>query len=124
MPLFRHRKPAGEVAPVELVTPQATIDGWTLDGTALAGSVRDRQLQRELCTLLHGIAVRVDTPWTYERAAAILDEAGEPAQAHAVCEAWLRRPASRESTNSQATRHLTRLRDRLRSRLAGPAAAS
>lgn len=117
MSLFRSRQPVADVDPVELVVPRATIDGWTLDGTPLARKV-DRAQQRELSTLLHGVAVKVDTSWTYARAAELLEGCGEPAQAYAACEAWLRHPAAQQGDNAQSTRHVTRTRDRLRSRLA------
>ena len=123
MALFRNRRPVGEVEPVELVVPRATIDGWTLEGTPLAPRVA-RSDQRELCTLLHGVAVRVETPWTYVRAAEMLEAVGELAQAYAVCEAWLKLPASQRVEAAHDTRQLTRTRDRLRARLAVRPAAS
>jgi hypothetical protein len=122
MALFRSRKPVAEVTPVELVVPRATIDGWTLDGSPLAGKLPRPDL-RELATLLHGIAIRVDTPYTYLRAVELLDAAGEPAQAYAVCEAWLKTSASSRSEHTHDTRQLTRSRERLRARLATPAEA-
>jgi hypothetical protein len=123
MSLFRNRRPVTEVEPVDLVVPRATIDGWSLEGTALATKV-PRGEQRELSTLLHGIAVRVETPWTYLRAVEILEGCGEEEQAYAVCEAWLKVPASRRDEHASDTRQLTRLRDRLRSRLAARSTAS
>ncbi len=117
---FRSRPEPVEVAVEQLVVPRATIDGWTLEGTRLAETVK-RPVQRELCTLLHGIAVRADTPYTYLRAADILERNGEPAQAYAVCEAWLALPASSRSTLEHDTRVIARVRDRLRTRLAADA---
>ena len=75
MALF-HRRPvttAVEAAPIPV--PRFSIDGWTLAGDPLAGKLAKGDL-RELETLLHGIAVEVDTPYTYERAAILLDRAG------------------------------------------------
>ena len=76
--------------------PRFSIDGWTFSGTP----ARLRRLAagpdlRDLETLLHGVAVEVDTPYTYERAAMLLERAGEHGPALSVCEAWLalRRPA-------------------------------
>jgi hypothetical protein len=114
---FRRRQAPAEVAPVPLVVPKATIDGWTLEGTSLARSIARRD-QREMCTLLHGVAVKVDTAYTYVRAAEMLDQAGEKAQAFAVCEAWLAHPAAKRHDNAHDTRVITRHRDRLRARLA------
>lgn len=117
MGLFRRAEPLGPVVTAPLVTPQATVDGWTLEGTPLASAV-PRPVQRELTTLLHGVAVGVDTAWTYARAVEILETAGELGQAHAVCEAWLAQPAATRPEHAARTRALTRQRDRLRHRLA------
>ncbi len=118
---FLRGRPAGpEVAVVPLVQPHATIDGWTLTETPLERSV-PRDQQRELCTLLHGIAVHVETPYTYLRALDILEHCGERAQAYAVCEAWLGQPASKRPGLGSATRSITRHRYRLRARLAAAA---
>jgi hypothetical protein len=118
---FRSRPAPVEVDVEPLVEPRATIDGWTLEGTRLAGSV-PRRMQRELCTLLHGIAVRAETPYTYLRAAELLERSGEHTQAFAVCEAWLALPASNSASVAHDTRVVVRLRERLRSRLAADAA--
>lgn len=120
---FRRSSAPPEVEPAPLVLPRATVDGWTLDGTPLAAAV-PRGQQRELSTLLHGVAIGVDTPWTYERAVELLEAAGQSAQAHAVCHAWLARPAAAQPANAHATRNLTRARDRLRARLATSGAQS
>jgi hypothetical protein len=119
--LFRGSQVAVEVDVEPLIEPRATIDGWTLDGTRLVEAV-PRGEQRELCTLLHGIAVRADTPYTYVRAAEILEHSGERAQAYAVCEAWLSRSSARNVAYAHDTRAITRTRERLRSRLAAEAA--
>ena len=44
---------------------------------AAAAPAAARADLRELETLLHGVAVQVDTPYTYERAAVLLERAGE-----------------------------------------------
>jgi len=119
--LFGSRPTAVEVEVEPLTAPRATIDGWTLDGTPLATSV-SRTAQRELSTLLHGIAVRAETVYTYMRAADILEHSGEHAQAFAVCEAWLAHPASRNAALAHDTRAVMRTRERLRARLAAQAA--
>ena len=113
---FRRASAPPDVEPAPLVVPRATVDGWTLEGTPLATAV-PRARQRELSTLMHGVAIGVDTPYTYERAVELLEDAGQTAQAHAVCHAWLTRPAASLPANAHATRSLTRARDRLRARL-------
>jgi hypothetical protein len=117
--LFRKRAAPAEVEPVPLVVPRSSIDGWTLDGTPLAASVA-RGDRRELATLLHGVAVRVETPWTYIRAVELLEAAHEPAQAYAVCAAWLALPAATRPGHAHDTRTLVRAQDRLRVRLGVP----
>src|SRR4051812_48503053 len=92
--IFGRRRPSGHVEPAALVVPRQTLDGWVLDGTPFARTV-PRADQRELAHLLHSVSGRVDTPWTYARAAEILVAAGETAQAHAVTSAWQRHAAAR-----------------------------
>jgi hypothetical protein len=124
--LFRPHKDTEPVPPAPLVTPRPSVDGWTLDGTPLAARIPRRD-RRELCTLLHGVAIGVDTPYTYARAAELLEQHGEDAQAHAVCSAWFALPVSRHPAHSHAGRTLARqrdrLRDRLRARLTAPVAS-
>ena len=128
MQLFRRRLPLAEVAPFPIPVPRFSIDGWTLTGTPLADNLCSRLPRgdlRELETLLHGIAVEVDTPYTYERAAVLLERAGEPGPAMSVCDAWLANPASKWPEYAQHTRGIDKHRNRLRARLAGrPVAAS
>ena len=128
MPLFRRRVVVAQIEPAAIPVPRFSIDGWTLTGTPLADKLAARLPRadlRELETLLHGIAVEVDTPYTYERAAILLEKAGEPGPALSVCEAWLAHPAAAWPEHSQATRGIERHRIRLRVRLsARPVAAS
>lgn len=68
MRLLRRPAPGAPVPAEPLVAPRASIDGWTLagtalDATALAGRL-SRDQQRELSTLLHGVDVALDTPYT------------------------------------------------------------
>jgi hypothetical protein len=123
MALF-HRRPvttAVEAAPIPV--PRFSIDGWTLAGDPLAGKLAKGDL-RELETLLHGIAVDVDTPYTYERASILLDRAGDVGPALSVCEAWLAHPAAKWPEYLHHTRAIEKRRTRLRGRVAGrPAAA-
>ena len=113
------RSDAGTVATEALVAPVPSVAGWTFEGTRLAGRVPFR-MQRELATLLHGVAVGADTAYTYARAAELLDAIGEQGQAHAVCEAWFRLPAAQRGSSRTAPveRSLARRRQRLRVRLA------
>jgi hypothetical protein len=123
MALF-HRRPvttAIEAAPIPV--PRFSIDGWTLAGDPLAGKLAKGDL-RELETLLHGIAVEVDTPYTYERAAILLDRAGDTGPALSVCEAWLALPAAKWPEYLHHTRAIDKRRARLRSRLSGRAASA
>lgn len=118
MGLFSSRRPVtGDVAPVPLVEPRSTVDGWTLAGTVLAGRVR-REDQRELATLLHGVSIRVDTAYTYERASQMLERVDELEQALTVCEEWLAHPASQRPVAASTTRLMTKRRARLRARVA------
>ncbi|MFI1378786.1 hypothetical protein [Embleya sp. NPDC020886] len=108
-----------------LVQPRRSLDGWTLEGTALEDRFEREEL-RELGTLLHGVGAEMRTAWTYERAADLLERAGERPQALAVVEAWFALPEEVRRASPAATRSLGRRRQRLRSRLgsaAGPAAA-
>lgn len=120
MGLFRRRVAAQEIAPAVIPVPRFSIDGWTLAGTplgAVAALRLDRQDVRELEVLLHGINVAADTPYTYDRAAILLERCGELGAALAVCDAWLAHEAASWPEHVAATRALGRHRDRLRVRL-------
>ena len=107
------------IEPAPIPVPRFSIDGWTLAGHP-AGRQAVRACRadlRELETLLHGVAVEVDTPYTYERAAVLLERAGEPGPALSVCEAWLAQPAARWPEYAQHTRAIEKHRARLRTRL-------
>ena len=120
MAFFRRRETAVVIEPSAIPVPRFSIDGWTLSGTPLgaklAGKLRPPEL-RELETLLHGVAVEVDTPYTYERAAVLLERSDEPGPALSVCEAWLAHPASKWPEYVHHTRAVDKHRFRLRSRL-------
>lgn len=121
MTLFRRRVPLVVSAPAVIPVPRATIDGWTLSATPLAAVMAahlPRQDVRELETLLHGIAVEADTPYTYDRAAALLERCDEAAVALAVCDAWLAHPASAWPEHVHHTRAIARHGTRLRGRVA------
>ena len=124
MGLF-HRSPVSspvETAPIPV--PRFSIDGWTLAGDPLVTKLAKPDL-RELETLLHGIAVEADTPYTYERAAVLLERAGDLSPALSVCDAWLAHPASKWPEYVHHTRAITKRRARLHTKLAGrPAVAA
>ena len=107
--LFRRRATYALIDPAPIPVPRFSIDGWTFSGT--------RQDLRDLETLLHGVAVNVDTPYTYERAAVLLERAGEHGPALSVCEAWLAHPASHWPEYTQHTRAMEKHKARLRVRL-------
>jgi len=118
MGLFTSRQPVtDDVPPLPLVVPRSSVDGWTLAETALAARV-PREDQREVATLLHGVSIGVDTPYTYERAVDLLEELGEEEQALSACEAWLAHPAADRPTSASTTRLLTKRRARLRAKVA------
>jgi hypothetical protein len=117
MGLFPNRARAVEDVPaVPLITPQPSVDGWTLAGTPLAARL-GREHHREVATLLHGVGIRVDTPYTYERASALLERLGEYEQALSVCEAWLTHPAASRPTSAGTTKLVMKRRSRLRLRV-------
>ena len=122
MALFHRRQASPPVEPAPIPVPRPSIDGWTLAGTSLVAKLSKPDL-RELEILLHGIAVSADTPYTYERAAILLERAGEPGPALSVCDAWLALPAARWPEYAPHTRAIDKRRARLRTRQAAPAAS-
>lgn len=125
MSLFRRRILDAVLEPAPIPVPRFSIDGWTLSGTPIAaklGGHLNRTDMRELETLLHGIAVEVDTAYTYERAAALLERADEPGAALSVTEAWIAHPAARWPEHVHHTRVLDKHRARLRARLSAEVA--
>jgi hypothetical protein len=128
MGLFNRREATGTITAAPIPVPRFSIDGWTLSGVPLAAGLTKRLSApdlRELETLLHGIAVRADTPYTYERAAVLLERGGEPGPALSACEAWLAHAAAAAPENVHQTRVVEKHRARLRQRLApDPASAT
>lgn len=121
--MFRRRPDATAPEPATIPVPRFSIDGWTLSGTPLAAVVARRLSPvdaRELTTLLHGVAIGVDTPYTYDRAALLLERCGEHAAALSVCEAWGEHPASHWPEYAHQTKAVARHRARLRARLGYP----
>jgi hypothetical protein len=106
-----------------LVQPRRSLDGWTLEGTPFAGRFDPEEL-RELGTLLHGVHAQMRTAWTYERAADLLERAGERPQALAVVDAWFALPEDVRRSSPAATRSLGRRRQRLRGRLGATTATT
>lgn len=123
MALFTRRSAPEPVEAAPIPVPRPSIDGWTLAGTSLAAKLAKPDL-RELETLLHGIAVHADTPYTYERAAVLLERAGEFGQALSVCDAWLALPAAKWPEYGHHTRAIEKRRARLRLRQPATRAAS
>lgn len=120
MALFRRRVVAVEFEPADIPVPRSSIDGWTIAGTPIAETLAARLARhdmRELETLLHGVAVEADTPYTYDRAAVLLERGGEMGPALSVCEAWLAHPAAAWPEYVHHTRAIDKHRARLRTRL-------
>jgi len=122
MALFRRRNTSPPIEPAPIPVPRPSIDGWTLADTALATKLSKPDL-RELEILLHGIAVSAETPFTYERAAVLLERAGELGPALSVCDAWLGLPAAKWPEYAQHTRAIDKRRSRLRTRQSTSAAS-
>lgn len=99
-----------------VLTPRRSLDGWTLEDTPLSRRFGREEL-RELATLMHGVSAGMETAWTYERAADMLEEAGERPQALAVLDAYFLLPHHIRQANSSTSRTLARRRHRLRKRL-------
>jgi hypothetical protein len=124
MGLFHRNPVTSPVEAVPLPVPRFSIDGWTLAGYPLTAKLAKPDL-RELETLLHGIAIEADTPYTYERAALLLERAGEQGCALSACDAWLAHPAAKWPEYVHHTRAIHKRRARLHSKLASrPAAAA
>ncbi len=115
MALFHRRQASSPVGPAPIPVPRPSIDGWTLAGTSLVAKLSKPDL-RELEILLHGIAVSADTPYTYDRAAILLERAGEPGPAMSVCDAWLAHPAAKWPEYVHHSRAIDKRRSRLRTR--------
>jgi hypothetical protein len=115
MALFHRRRASTPLEPAPIPVPRPSIDGWTLAGTSLVAKLSKPDL-RELEILLHGIAVSADTPYTYERAAILLERAGEQGPAISVCDAWLAQPAAKWPEYVHHSRAIDKRRSRLRTR--------
>lgn len=103
-----------EVHGEPLPHPHQDLDGWTLAGTEL------RELRgptaREMAVLLHSIDLHVDTPWTYQRAADMLESEGHPEMALTALDLWLSHPHAADQP--ERTREIQRQRIKVQERLA------
>lgn len=120
MSLFRRRVMVQDVETATIPVPRFSIDGWTLAGTPLGAAISARLPRadvRELETLLHEVTAGSDTPYTYARAATLLERGDELPTALAVCEAWLDSPAASQQDYAQQTRVIDKHRFRLRGKL-------
>ena len=102
------------IASEPLPHPRQDLDGWTLRNTEL-GHLQGAT-ERELSVLLHGIDLHVDTPWTYQRAADMLEHAGHPLMALNALELWLSHPHAADQP--ERTRDIERQRSKLEERIA------
>lgn len=94
--------------------PHQDLDGWTLSGTEL-GELRG-PTARELAMLLHGIDLHVDTPWTYQRAADMLESTGHAKMALTALDLWLSHPHAADQP--ERTREVQRQRLKVQDRIA------
>jgi hypothetical protein len=116
-PAPRERRRPPEPAVIEvppLAEPRFGIDGWTFEGTALAGRF-PLDADGEAATLLHNVRRGFATPWTYNRLSELLIQHGEREQALAVLETYLS-----EATRAEVEpeRGLLRRRNHLAAQLA------
>ena len=120
--LFRRRATYALIDPAPIPVPALQHRRLDLRRHPRRGRARGRSRARtcaSLETLLHGVAVEVDTPYTYERAAVLLERAGEHGPALSVCEAWLAHPAAHWPEYPQHTRAM----EKHKAETAGPAEA-
>lgn len=103
-----------EFAGEQLPHPNRDLDGWTLSGTTLS-HVHGPDA-RELAVLLHSIDLKVDTPWTYQRTADMLEHSGHPAMAITALDLWLSHPHAADQP--ERTREVHRQRAKMQDRLA------
>lgn len=94
--------------------PHQDLDGWSLSGTELRDLAGPTA--REMAVLLHGIDLHVDTPWTYQRAADMLEGTGHPEMALTALDLWLSHPHAADQP--ERTREIQRQRVKIKERLA------
>lgn len=104
----RMREDAQEVLSAPLPHPHLDLDGWTLRGTEL-DHLRGPD-EREMAVLLHNIDLHVDTPWTYQRAADILQHTGHPEMALTALDLWLSHPHAADQPERTREVHRQRIR--------------
>lgn len=90
------------------------VDGFPYNEAALRHKGAGRPAQ-ELQALLDGVVAGADTPYTYDRAALLLEKQGEPERALEVCVAWDRvvSPSASESRVAAIGKRRARLQARL-----------
>lgn len=98
----------------ELPDPQLGIDGWSFEGTDLAGRL-PIEVDAESATLLHNVRCGQATGWTYDRLSELLAKHGAPEHALAVLESYV---AAAAATGSEPDKALLRRRQHLTNRLA------
>ena len=120
MDLFgRKRKAAREQAEFDTSTvPYEALDPGGLDPwVEINGPAQEAREagdhERELAILLDGVALRVDTPGTYDRASIILVKGGELEKALAVLRAWPESLQASKPTTAAMTRRASKLTDQL-----------
>jgi hypothetical protein len=106
-----------DVAPP--VEPKFGIDGWTFEGTALAGRF-PLELDAEAAGLMHNVGRGMATTWIYERLCDLLISHKAPEQALAVLDMYLRQCADRDVTPD---RGLARRRQHVANKVAKAAKA-
>lgn len=111
--VWSKRAPSEEVESQPLPHPHQDLDGWTLSGTLL-GDLQGATA-REIAVLLHSIDLHVDTPWTYQRAADILESVGRPEMALTALDLWLSHPHAADQP--ERTREIQRQRLKVQERL-------
>jgi hypothetical protein len=111
------RRDQGNLAPAidvpELPNPQLGIDGWSFEGTELAGRL-PVDVDAECATLLHNVHCGQATVWTYDRLSDLFAKNGAPEHALAVLENYF---AAAALTGAEPDKALTRRRQHLTNRL-------
>jgi len=95
-----------------------SVDGWPFNRRAIAAKDAGRH-QEELAILLEGVRRKVDTPYTYERAALLLERARQLQQALQVCDVWLALPEQVRHQGAATGRKIMKRRERLVAKIGG-----
>lgn len=96
--------------------PTTTVHGYPYNRRANAAR-QQGDLRRELEILLEGVTRHADTPHTYDRSAALLEQSQRFEEALAVCDTWFLVPqrtrASGKMTEAKIVNRRARLLERL-----------